>query len=290
MTGNPRKNVTDEDRGTTNEPKTRWERVRHLVKRFKAPSTEVAVAAAIIALISAAISLATFTVNMKQENLTAQQNDNSERQELVMLVTDITQEPNNMAQAAESIKNNRNLLNTVDSNILLSELAEGEEAYAIIQKLPGADVSSVEWYQAGVALLAGNDDNDALTAFENAANAHSDPRTEADALRNAAQIHYELGENSKAIVDIDRALGSFYTPGVTKVANENNMAYTEFFDIPYQVKLRCSNALAEWQQANLTASYPGVESPTLEVAKTNAEDSLMTRCHESSQVLNRPVG
>lgn len=204
------------------------------IKESKATqrATKVAIFSALIAFISAVGSI---VLSLYSAHLVGQQNSNTQQQELVSLVTDIEQ-----GQRAANEPDG--------SSVALVVLGEAEEANNIIAHLH-SNVSSVEKYIVGLALEDGDDYEPALTLLTNAAKEKSDPRTTADSWRAAAAVLYRLNMNSQAENDINTARESYI--GVPGVSEENDVAFTDFFDIPFQVSIgHCSFAEnGEWDMA-----------------------------------------
>jgi tetratricopeptide (TPR) repeat protein len=227
--------------------------------------------ATVISLVVACISLlGTIALGVYSAHLTNQQNSNAQQQELVTLVTDIEQ-----GQQAATEPNG--------SSAALIVLGEAEEANNIIADLH-SDVSSVEKYIVGKALEDGDDYQPALTLLTNAAQEKSDPRTTADSWRAAAGILYSLDMNSQAENDINQAKESYSEKDVTERSKENNVAFTDFFDIPFQVSIsigRCSFAEKnEWDNAvQLMQKYHDLLSGSNAIANaTSASNALLNTC------------
>jgi hypothetical protein len=203
----------------------------------------IALGSLLLALISAG---ATIFFTVKSTNLVKEQNSNAQQQELVSLVTDIEQ-----GQQAATSPNG--------SSAALTVLGEAEEADNIIASLH-SNVSSPEKYIVGMALEDGQDFKPALTLLKSAAMEASDPRTTADAWRGEAAILYKLSMNPQAEGAISKARESFGGKGkdVTLVGQDNNIAFTDLFDVPYQASIgQCSVAEnKEWDTAaQLIRSY-----------------------------------
>ncbi len=205
---------------------------------------------------------------MYSAHLTEQQNNNAQQQELVTLVTAIEQE-----QQAATEPNG--------ASAALIVLGEAEEANNIIADLH-SDVSSVQKYIVGVALEDGDDYQPALTLLTSAAQENSDPRTTADSWRAAAAILYTLNMNPQAENDIKQALGSYSGKYVTKRSIENNIAFTDLFDIPYEAFIgRCSFAEnSEWDNAaQIIKKYHHLLSgPNAIMDATSASNALLHTC------------
>ena len=199
-------------------------------------ATRIAIGSLVLAIVSAVASI---VVGLYSAHLVREQNSNAEQQELVSLVTNIEQ-----GQQAANGPNG--------SSAALTILGEAEEANNIIASLHSS-VSSPEKYIVGSALEDGQDFKPALTLLTSAAKEASDPRTTADSWRGAAVILYKLSMNSQAENDINQAKESFSGKGkdVTLVGQENNIAFTDFFDVPYQASAgHCSVAeKQEWDKA-----------------------------------------
>jgi tetratricopeptide (TPR) repeat protein len=239
-----------------------------------------------VAVVSTLVSLVALVVAVYSVSIAQQENDYAERQSLLSLVTNIAQEPQLIAQAAVSLKASSTQLHDVDVQIQLSTLGEGEEADNLIQRLPNSAISSVEKYQVGLALEDGDDYQPALTLLTGAAREASDPRTAADAWREAARIYYTLGLNSKAEHDITLAEQAFNGPDVPQVSIENSLADTEFFDVQFQVFIKCSAAMKEWDQGiHEIGMNPSSLSIPLKIPETTAKQALVTTCHVPARTL-----
>src|ERR1700733_2965376 len=200
-------------------------------------ATRIATGSLVLAIVSAVASI---VVGLYSAYLVRQQNGNAEQQELVSLVTNIEQ-----GQQAATGPNG--------SSAALTILGEAEEANNIIVSLH-SNVSSPEKYIVGSALEDGQDFKPALMLLTSAPKEASDPRTTADSWRGAAAIFYKLNMNSQAEKDINQARESFSGKGkdVTLVGQENNIAFTDFFDVPYQASIgQCS--VAEKKEGNEAA-------------------------------------
>jgi hypothetical protein len=217
----------------------------------------------------------------QQTELTGQQNTNAQQQELVTLVTDITQ-----AQQGSSTDN----VNGISSE--LTQLGEAEEADTIINSLPPSDVTSVEEYVVGTGLEDGEDYQPALRLVMESAKAASDPRTTADAWRAAAYINYQLGFNSRAEYDIHQARRSFGQPDVLEFEKESNIAYTDLFDIYYQARIvGCSTAVNEWNEAIglIKKNQNLLSGPSATAAEKNARNALADTCRVPLAALEKEV-
>ena len=249
-------------------------------------AAKAAKASTIVAVISAAISLLALGIGGYSLYISHQQNDYTERQSLLSLVTNIAQEPQLQAQAAVSLKADSSQLHGVDVQIQLTALGEGEEADNLIQQLPGSAVSSVEKYQVGLALEDGDDYKPALGLLRDAAKEASDPRTAADAWREAARILYILGLSSRAEHNITLAEGAFNRPDVPKISMKNNLADTELYDVQYQVFISCSTAMSEWDQGRgIVKTYASSLSVPLKSQEMAAKQALVKTCHVPARTL-----
>jgi tetratricopeptide (TPR) repeat protein len=258
------------------------------VDRATIGSAKATIATAVISAIAAVAAVAALIISLHSLNVAEEQNTNAQVQALVSLVTAIAQEPSNMAQAAESIKDNPALLNTETAQIELAELGEAEAASSIIGQLPSADVSSVEKYLVGTALEGGDDYNPAITLLTSAAEEASDPRTAANSWRGAADAYAMIGQYSNAEKDIKLAEAAFNTPGVTPASMEYNTAQTEFYDIPIRVNFDCTGALTEWNAAEaLITVHSKIVNSTISVDESDARAALVNTCHFSPSLLGQ---
>jgi hypothetical protein len=231
------------------------------------------------ALGSLAVSMISLIVSFYSAYLTGQQNSNAQQQELVTLVTDIAQ-----GQQGSSTVNVNGI------SVELTQLGEAEEADNIINSIP-SHVSSVERYIVGMGLEAGKDYQPALKLVMEAAMEGSDPRTAADAWRAAAEIKYKLGSDSQAESDIYLAKRSFDKPDVLKFDKENDIAYTDLFDVYYQAPINCSAAINEWHEAAglIKENKNLLSGPNATATEKNAGNALANTCHVPLAVLEKEI-
>jgi hypothetical protein len=249
-------------------------------------AAKAAKASTVVAGISTVVSLVALGVAIYSVLIARQENDYAERQSLLSLVTNIAQEPQLQAQATVSLKADSSQLHDVDVQIQLTALGEGEEADNLIQQLPPSAVSSVEKYQVGLALEDGDDYKPALALLRAAAKEASDPRTAADAWREAARILYILGLSSRAKHDITLAEGAFNRPDVPRISMKNNQADTELYDVQYQVFISCSTAMSEWNQGRgIVKTYASSLSVPLKSQEIAAKQALVKTCHVPARTL-----
>ena len=238
----------------------------------------VAIAALVLSIISAGVS-------GYSAYLTGQQNSNAQQQELVTLVTDIAQGQ----QQGSSTTVNMNGI-----SVELVQLGEAEEAENIINSIP-SHVTSVERYIVGTGLEDGEDYQPALTLIGEAATEASDPRTTADAWRAVAGINYKIGRTSQAQNDIEQANRSFNGYPLLGFYNNSNIAYTDLFDVYYQIYYRtpadCSQATNEWQgAAGLIMKNKNLLSGSNAIAtENNAGNALANICHVPRATLEKEI-
>jgi len=225
--------------------------------------------AAIIALISAGISL-------YQANLARDQNIVAEQQELVTLVGDIAQDPATIAQESQMISN-AGALSSAQGGVTTTELVDSEEAAALINTLHGEGVTATEYWETAVGLQSGQSYAQALSFLKRAVALPSDPRTHASALRFEAQIYYQLGQGSEAEqADMLAEQAYHHVPDVTLASQRSNLAYTELFDAFYQASLSCATSQAEVSAAQKI--IPNLKNE-MTLAYNNAENQLrLYRC------------
>lgn len=229
---------------------------------------------------------ASIIIGNHSAQLARQQNDNTQRQELVTLVTDIAQ-----GQQGSSSANG----NSVSAQ--LTQLGEAEEANNIINGLPPADVSSVERYIVGTGLQGGEDYQPALMVLKKAAQEASDPRTAADAWRGAAAISYKLGLTSQAENDTNLARTSFYRPGVLEFNKNENVAYTDLFDVYFQIYYKapmdCSAAVNECDTAAglIKKDKNLLSGSNSNITEKNARSALAKKntCHMPLSTLDKEI-
>jgi tetratricopeptide (TPR) repeat protein len=234
---------------------------------YKHPSTLIALAAAILAGISAGISF-------NQANIAKDQNIVAEQQELVTLVGDIAQDPATITQESQMISN-QSALSSAQSGITTTELVDSEEAATLIQLLHAEGVTATEYYQTAVGLQSGQSYAQALSLLKSGIALPSDPRTHASSLRLQAQIYYELGqvpEAERADALAEQAFNN--VPDVTATSQLFNVVYTELFDAFYQASLSCVRGRAEMSEAQIMyLVHPNLLSATT-VVYDNAQRQL----------------
>ena len=258
------------------------------VDRATTGSARATLLTAVITAVATVAAIVAIVISLHSLNVAEEQNTNAQVQALLSLVTAIAQEPSNMAQAAESIKDNPGLLNTENAQIELADLGEAEAASSIIGQLPSADVSSVEKYLVGMALEGGDDYYPAITLLTSAAEEASDPRTAANSWRGAADAYAMIGQYSNAEQDIKQAENSFDKPGVTPVSKEYNTAQTEFYDISIRANFDCTGALTEWNAAEaLITAHSNIVNSTISVDKSDARAALVNTCHFAPSLLGQ---
>jgi hypothetical protein len=211
-----------------------------------------------------AISLLAFGASIGvpawQGHTTSNQNKTEAQEELVTLLSDITQANNVLSTTTPSGSNATQLGQT--NNLLL---AESEEAAGIINKtLHGQGVSAIEYYEVAQGLEQGEDFATALSLLETAQQLHSDPVSSTDIFREKARILYILGRNRAAGRDIQLAEDSFTGTDVTAFDRQDNVALTETFDAEFQASEgHCKRAQQElltaqqWIEAHRTGGHPG---------------------------------
>lgn len=200
--------------------------------------------------------------------LARQQNNSTQRQELVSLIGDIAQGQ----QASSTTKN------AISSQLLV--LGEAEEANKIIEDLSG--VSQVEEYLVGVGLQYGQDYQNAQNLFTEAADENTVPRVTADSWRGAAASLYALDSDQEAENDINAAEKAYGSP--------SSLAYTYLFDIPYRAAISdCSTASSEWRQAaQLTQEqHNALTGGNAMTAEENAKTALIHMCKMTPAALEK---
>jgi hypothetical protein len=226
--------------------------------------TFIAAIAAVISVVSLGLS-AYFASSAN--GVAGQQALNGEQQELVTLITDIAQEPATMAQETASLQHNQSALDNAKVGIQLTELAEAEEANYLLGVLPGSTLTAIDYYYTAMGLEAGESDTQAYSLLQTAGRMSADPRTSANILRGEAQILYEGGDPKAAANDIRLAFLAFSGRGATKVQQDYNQAYTDFFDAQYQAQFDCAKAHDEVtdgkKQLALIAQYPDQDTTAL---------------------------
>jgi hypothetical protein len=221
-----------------------------------------------IAAFSAIISIIALIIGLYSARLVSQQNTNAQEQALVSLVTDIVQSQPVLAGTPQS------------NSLELKALGEGEVANSIITSLPARDVSSIERYLVAEVLEDGQDDQPALKLFVSAAQEASDPRTAADSWREAATILYALDENSEADHDIELSKIAYDVPDVTRSSFEDNLAFSDLFDIQYQVYVNCSRAEDEWNEASkIIQENPSFLDEKFKSLEATDMPDLLQICH-----------
>jgi hypothetical protein len=230
--------------------------------------------------------MASIIVSIHSAQLTGQQNNNAQQQELVTLVTDIVQ-----GQQGSSPTNGSGI------SAELAQLGEAEEANNIINGLPPSDVSSVEIYIVGRGLELGDDYQLALLLFAKVEQKGPDPSTAADAWRSAAAISYQLGLTSRAEGYINLAKESFNGPHVlgSRSSKESDIAFTDLFDVYYQIYYQapsdCSTAINEWNEAAglIKENKNLLSGPNDTTTEENARNALAYTCHVPLVTLKKEI-
>jgi tetratricopeptide (TPR) repeat protein len=204
----------------------------------------------------------------------------------VTLVTDISQ-----GQQGSSAANG----NSVSPQI--AQLGEAEVASSIIITTLAVtgDVSPVERYVVGTGLENGENYQLALPILLKAAQQKSDPRTAANAWRASAEIYYLLGYPAQAESDVNLAKRSFDEPDPTKFYKESNIAFTDLFDVYYQVYSKvpkdCATAIKEWNEAAglLKVNKHLMNSSNSKAAERKAGDALANICYVQRASLEKEI-
>jgi tetratricopeptide (TPR) repeat protein len=222
----------------------------------------------IVVALTLAISAASLAVSIRTQVESSDQYERSQQQALLSIVVSISQENQNSVQSS------------------LRLLADGQEAETIIEDLPKGDVPSVEKYQVGEALEAGGDFQSALTLVQEAAKEASDPVTTADSWREAANILYKISRGSEAESDIAKARNAINAKNLDAPAEEDNIAFTDFYDITLRTGVRpagssaCKAAADDWNEAQQDMGiFPQTIPSTLESEEMLAFDAANKYCN-----------
>ena len=223
--------------------------------------------AAIIAAISLLVSASAIAISVYAAHLTRQQNINAEQQELLSIVTDIEQQQNS-PQSFERV------------------LADAESAQYIMNNLHNTGIPAVEEYEVGIALASGAAFQPALRLLENAARQAPDPVDVAQSWREAANIQYALQQNQQAENDMIFAKAAFTLKNSNMINVENNIAYTDLYDIPRRSAIdpnrgsqSCITSEAEWKEAIQKIDlYPGIVTSSVATQEKIAKEKLSTNC------------
>jgi tetratricopeptide (TPR) repeat protein len=256
-----------EDAATPDNTQTSDKGLSVAANRATVTSARIAAVSAVIAVAAIIVAVATAVYS---SHLAQQQNNYTQRQELVSLINDITQEQQTPRTASR---------NAISSQLLV--LGEAEEAYNIIRDL-NSDVSQVEKYLVALGLADGGDYQTASQLYVEAARERSEPRTTADAWRGAAAAQYALGNDPKAETDIREAVQAFDTL--------TNKAYTYLFDITYRAAIPdCLTAKNEWNQAaQLTQEHHNIlAGNNAMTTEKNARMALIDMCKVASGALEK---
>jgi len=222
----------------------------------------------IVVTLTVVMSFASLLVSIFSLHDASSQYDGSQEQALLSIVVSISQEKQDSLQSD------------------LRTLADAQEADMIIEQLPQGAVPSVEKYQVGMALETGYDSQPALVLLQEAATEASDPVAAADSWRGAADVLYKLNRYKEAEYDIARARAAINARNATVPAAEDNIAYTDFFDITLRTSIRpvsladCKAAASDWSEAERTmGQYPYAIPGALEAEQELAVSAANKYCH-----------
>ena len=239
-----------------------------------AKATEVAARAtkyaAIIAAVSLVVSASAVVISVHAANLTRQQNINTEQQELLSIVTDIEQQQNS-PQSFERV------------------LADAESAQYVMNNLHNTGIPAIEEYEVAIALESGAVFQPALALVENAARQAPDPFDVAQSWREAGNIQYALQQNQQAENDMILAKAAFTLKNSNMVNVENNIAYTDLYDIPRRSaidpnkgSLDCTTSETELNEAIQKINlYPTIATSSVANQEKIAKEKLSTNCQYS---------
>jgi hypothetical protein len=208
----------------------------------------VAIMAVVVAGIAAGFSL-------YQANQASQQNEVSEQQALVTLVSAIAQDPQTIQQETEAFKGNQAAVDNAVSGTDFTELTDSEEASYLIGLLKGNGVTAIEYYETGLGLEASQSDTRTINLLDSAiaeATSDKDPRTLANAWYALASISYQDGETSSYSKDLTNAKNAFSSSlGATSFEYDRNLAYLRLFDGSYKAAAHdCVTARTELNEAS----------------------------------------
>jgi tetratricopeptide (TPR) repeat protein len=198
------------------------------------PSKLVAGSAAVIA--AAAAVVAAFYAG-GQIVAADQQKVASQQTQLLSLVLDIEQEPEELAQASARLSGAALTNTTVEYEDELT--SDAQAAVLVIDSLGTGQVTPFEYVQVAKALAGSGDIAQALIYYRRAAGAaQAPPDTVAAALRNEGIARYELGQVQRSHTDFMRAAAAF-KPGqvgtsVTAADADNNRAQSYLGDAANQ--------------------------------------------------------
>jgi hypothetical protein len=223
--------------------------------------------AAIITAISLLVSVFAIGISIYAARLTRQQNINAEQQELLSTVTDIEQ----LQNSPQSFERT---------------LADAESAQYIMNSLHNTGIPSVEEYEVGIALEKEAVFRPALTLVERAARGAPDPVDVAQSWREAANIQYTLRQTKQAERDMILARTAFTVSNSDMINVENNIAFTDFYDIPRISAIGpaegspgCRTSEAEWKEAlQKIHQYPHILTPSVQHQEGIAKESLRNNC------------
>lgn len=280
MTERPRKSKNTE---TSNEPLSPEGPSAERESKATVWSAVVAGFSLVALAISIIVGIHSTQLAGQQNNDVQQQNSDVQQQELVTLVIDIAQ-----GQQGSSPTNGNG------GFAQLAQLGEAEEANNIINSLPPSDVSSAESYVVGMGLEDGEDYQRALLLLEKSAQKAPDPRTASAAWRSAAAVSYQLGLTSQAEGYIKLAKGSFDRPRELVFNKDNDIAYTDLFDVYYQIyypPVDCSAAISGWNEAAglIKENKNLLSGPSDVLTENNARNALANTCHVPLATLKNEI-
>jgi len=170
-----------------------------------------------IAIVSAVGAIAASVVAGVQVHEAYQQNVLSVQQQLLQLTTSIAQlydeRTINQNQAVGTLTGSARTAALSEAGVAWTDqlVADGEAAQVMISYLNGRGVvASIEYMETANALVAGEDDAQAIEYYRDAVNAPPEtPLTEVDALRLEGGVYYDLGEAATGHALMMQAVGIY---------------------------------------------------------------------------------
>jgi hypothetical protein len=233
-------------------------------------------------LVATLISVVSAGAAIWQVQQATNQNRATEQQQLVTLVSSLAQVPALLAQEQATLGSKPASLQVAESGTDETQLADSEEAAALIQTLNGNGVTSDEYYEVAMGLQSNDSFAQATALLSKAAHegSASSPRIMADIWRDEAQISYELSNVPAAEHYIQLAYAAFDGRQMSKPARLGNTVYTKLFDAAYQASISCSTAEAEVSYAaGLITKDGDLNTPGVVAQRARAETAI-GGCHK----------
>lgn len=178
------------------------------------------------------------------------QSRTADRQNLVTLVDQLAQEPQNYAQVAASYKSQPGLQSNLLSSLLTSKAIQAEEAGQIIDSLHG-NVSSSAAREVASSFLDLGALKPALHYTTIALARAPDADLKADALRQRAKIEFSSRQLAQGVADYREAYVTVSVPaGYTPFNVDENHVFTDTYAFSLELNAgRCPQAIALYNAA-----------------------------------------